>query len=1009
MPQEGLTAGGHRGGSAAGAPGPDRLPLSRGQQEMWLLEQLTPGTTVYNLPFTARLRGDLDSAALRSAFDSIVARHEPLRTSFREVGGEPRATVRPSGPADFVEVDVSGEPDPVAAADQLVAEQANQPFDLAGGPLLRARLIRLDDQDWVLCVVMHHLAVDGWSVSVLLDELGAWYETARAGLPSPLEPLPLRYRDYVRQERETVGQDLLREQLEYWRGQLRDAESALRLPTGQARPSPGTPSGAVSSFRAAPEVVARVRRVGRQHRVTPFTVLLAAFDVLLARYAGTDDVVVGVPVAGRDQAELEGLVGYFVNLLPVRARCPRRLTFAELLGQVQQALLGAQSNAQVPTAHILAELGHHPDPDHRALTQVTFQLLQAPPRLRLVGLAPASFTLSTHRRDLARSDLSVTMTVEPAGLVGRFAYRTDRFEPAITAQLMEHFQRVLAALLAEPGRPIGEVELLSPAQRQQVRQWSGVAAPVPQASMTEWFEAQVARTPQAPAVVCGDVRLSYAELGRRANQLAHYLRGRGVGPEQVVGLLLPRSPEAVVAVLGVLKAGAAYLPIDPGHPAERIRYLCEDAQVACVLSVTSAPLPAVGAPVVVLDDRMTVGVLGDMRSGAPAVVVRPEQAAYVIYTSGTTGRPKGVVVSHGALSGYLERVRDLLPAAGGRTLLHGPLTFDSHILSLQLPLVMGGCIEIAELTGQSQASPTMLFVTPSHLSMLAPAPARFGKVSQLVVGGEALSWHQLMTWRSQHPLATVFNLYGPTEATVSSTALRIDPTTPPGDGGVPIGVPNGGEQAFVLDGSLRLVGPGMVGELYLSGGQLAQGYLGRTGLTAQRFVACPFEEAGGRMYRTGDVVRWRPDGVLEFLGRADDQVQVRGFRVEPGEVSAVVSQLAGGLPAAVVVRQDRPGDQRLVAYLAAAHEVDVDRLRQQVAERLPGHMVPSAVVLVDRLPLTETGKLDRAALPAPEYRGGGRSPRSATEELLCGLFAELLGIDDRFFDLGGHSVRVQRF
>jgi amino acid adenylation domain-containing protein/non-ribosomal peptide synthase protein (TIGR01720 family) len=1006
-----------------------------GQQQLWLQDQLSPGRTASNIPLAARLVGEVDTAALRAAFDGIVAQHDALRTGFRPVDGEPWAFVRDPEPADVDVVDVSGTSDPRAEADLLAADEALRPFDLAHDALLRVRLIRLAPQEHVLCLVMHHIAVDGWSLDNLLEELAARYDALRRGQQPEVDPPPLRYRDYAAQQRERVDSGALESPLAYWRDRLGDAHLTPELPADRPRQVPATFDASVVTFTLPDTLVEQLRQVARRHRVTPFTVLLATFDLLLSRYTGGIDVVVGVPLSGRDRYEWERLVGYFVNVVPVRVTCPETATVAELLHLTHEAVVGAQAHSQVPTSLILQAAGQHAGQDDPPLTRIMFQLLGAPTGVELAGLRPATLALTeVSGQELAGFDVAVTLTAQSTGMSGRFVYRSDLFHRARIQRMIGHLTNLLAAVLADQQQAVGGLDPLAPDERHRIlTEWSGAgpgeaALAGPDRTVPELFEEQVARTPEATALVCGTRSLTYAQLDERAERVAGRLRSRGLGPQTVVGLLLPRSLETVVAILGVLKAGAAYLPLDPANPPARIRLLCADAEVGCVLTAADTSVPELPAPTLEV-----ARCLEDPTEAPPGQRTRPrpDQPAYVIYTSGTTGAPKGVVVSHASVVRLLASARQLCELGTDEVwILFHSYAFDVSVWEMWGALLHGGRLvvvpdpvarspeELLELLVREQV--TTLCQTPTAFAQLVRAEAEQPAVGaslalrRIILAGEALDFRQLVDWCARHDPRTVrlINRYGPTEATVYTHHFDIGPD----DVGQPVSVIGRtlpGARTFVLDHRLRPVPVGVDGELYLSGEPVARGYLGRPGLTAGRFVACPFGAPGQRMYRTGDLVRWRPDGNLEFLGRSDDQVKIRGFRVELGEIGSVLADAAGVSRAVAVLREDRPGQRRLVGYVVTSPATTVDEvaLRRTVAATLPDYMVPSAIVAVDSLPLTANGKLDTAALPAPQQRGtGGPGGRTATEKVLCDLFAELLGVDgvgvdDSFFDLGGDSIQ----
>jgi amino acid adenylation domain-containing protein/non-ribosomal peptide synthase protein (TIGR01720 family) len=953
-----------------------------GQQQLWLQDQLSPGRTASNIPLSASLHGDLDGSALRSAFDGLVAGHETLRTGFRLVDGEPVAEVREPEPADFMLIDVSAAADPQAEAVRITNELALQPFDLAGDPMLRVRLVRLAPQHHLLCLVVHHIAVDGWSLDVLLDELATRYDALRSGGQPQVEVSSLQYGDYANEQRDLVDSGALRPHVDYWREQLRGAVLSPELPTDRPRAMHGRFGAGVETFTVLPAVADQLRKVARQQRVTLFTVLLAAFDVLLSRYAGTDDIVVGVPLAGRDRSEWERIVGYFVRVVPVRVRCPEETAFADLLEPVRDAVLGAQAHSQVPMSQILAAAEHRAGSEDLPLARVMFQLLGGAPQVRLAGLTPTDLQLAeASGQELAGFDVAVSLTAGPDGLSGRFVYRSDLFALATVRRMIGHFQHLLAAVAADPQQPLATLEIMAAEERQRILT-GGVepAAAVLHSTMPDLFAQQVARTPAATAVVSGAESLTYAALDARSDLLARALRSRGVGPESVVGLMLARSVETIVAVLAVWKAGGAYLPMDPQHPPARNTFLCRDAGVACVLidrQVAGMDLPA---PVLVVEELVASAVTG------PLPARSPQHAAYVMYTSGTTGAPKGVVVTDASVAQFVAAAVRCSPVSADDVwaLWHSYL-FDVSVWEMWGALLHGGRLvvvpsmarrspeELLDLLVQEQA--TVVCLTPSAFYPLVQAMAdspRWGRslsLRQVILSGEALDFRRVAGWYAQCDPATcqVLNLYGPTEATVHVTQYDIAASDVERTVSL-IGRPLPGNRPYVLDRRLRPVPVGVTGELYLSGGQLARGYLNRPGLTAERFVACPFGAAGERMYRTGDLVRWCADGNLEFLGRSDQQVKVRGFRVELGEVESVLAGLPGIAQAAATVREDRPGHRRLVGYVVpgpGAADVTADRLRREAGRTLPDYLVPAAFAVLDALPLTATGKVDRAALPPP--------------------------------------------
>ncbi|BCK68041.1 hypothetical protein Srufu_019940 [Streptomyces libani subsp. rufus] len=767
-----------------------------------------------------------------------------------------------------------------------------------------------------------------------------------------------------------------------------------------------------------------------------FMTLQATMAVLLSRLGAGDDIVMGAPIAGRTDEALDDLVGFFVNTLVLRTDLAGNPTFTELIGRVRQTDLAVYAHQDLSFERLVEIINPDRSTSRHPLFQVMMSLGNTDQAdLTLPGL---DVRFTDAGSGSAKFDLDFTFSEHftddgsPAAIAGRLRYATDLFDHDTAEAIAARLGKVAEALVADPRRPVGEVDIMTAAERHKVLyEWNDTGRAVPETTLAELFQAQAEATPHLVAVEAEGAQLTYRQLNARANQLARYLAGHGVGPERFVGLAVPASVGTLVAILAVLKAGAAYLPLDLKHPADRLAHALDDSGPACVLTTTGAQplLPDTGHAQLVLDAPETAAALTGLPSHnltdadrtAPSL---PRHPAYVIYTSGSTGRPKGVVVEHRSVVNYLAWSTHRYPAARGTALVHSSIAFDLTVTALYTTLVSGGRVYLHDLEelpaceGSADGAPvTFLKATPSHLPLLEALPEDWSPRETLIVGGEALIGEAIGPWRAKHPDATVVNAYGPTELTVNCTEFRIPPGAQLPSGPVPIGRPFWNMRAYVLDAGLRPVPPGAVGELYVSGVQVARGYLGRPGLTAEWFVACPFEP-GVRMYRTGDVARWRENGQLEFAGRADEQVKVRGFRIEPGEIAAALASHPSVRQAVVVAREDGPGGVRLVGYAVpdeGVAELDARALRAQVAERLPEYMVPSAVVAIDEVPLTPNGKLDRRALPAPDYSaaGQGRAPRTPREEVLCQLFAEVLGlervgIDDRFFDLGGHSLLAAR-
>ncbi|MFJ7048679.1 non-ribosomal peptide synthase/polyketide synthase [Streptomyces sp. NPDC101112] len=963
---------------------PSRLPLSAAQRRMWFLDRLDGPSPTYTIPVVLRLTGTLDADALRAAFGDLVRRHEALRTLIAEDAEGPHQVVADTEPPFTV---VTCRP---SGFDDAVAHAAQEPFALDRELPVRATLFTDGEREHVLLVLVHHIAGDGASMRPLAADLSTAYAARHDGRAPDWAPLPVQYADYALWQGEVPG-----DQLEFWTSELDGIPEQIELPTDRPRPAVMSYRGGTVTFRIPARLRERAERLGRERGASAFVVAHAALVALLARLGAGDDIVIGTPVEGRPDSALEDLVGLFANTLVLRADASGNPAFTELLDRVRGADVAAYAHADVPFEQLVEELNPRRSRSRHPLFQVmlTFNRHSAPPTLP--GLA---VTVADAPGDRAKFDLSLTLTEDPAGgWSGTVEYAADLFDRTTAERVAERYPRLLEAAVTDPGQPLHGLELLTGTEREEllVHRQGGPAAGTDR-TLPELFEAQAVRTPDALAVVSDGASLTYDALNRGANRLARHLIALGAGPETVVAVVLPRRADTLAVLLAVLKAGAAYLPIDPATPAARVDGQAADA----------------GARLVV-----TERVLADWAAVLPTyadsdleVPLHPRQAAYLIYTSGSTGRPKGVVVEHASLAAYLSRAAELYPAVSDESLVHSSLAFDMPVTTLFAPLISGGRVRFGDLDAHTDR-PDLLKVTPSHLKLLETLPDRASDARTLIVGGEALDGELLQRWREQHPKAQVVNEYGPTEATVGCVVHAIAPGEGLTPGSVPIGRPLADARVYVLDAYLRPVPDGVWGELYLAGPQLARGYAGRPGQTAERFVADPFGPAGSRMYRVGDRARWRSDGVLEFAGRVDDQVKIRGYRVEPGEIEAALTALDEVAAAAVVAREDRPGDLRLVAYaVPAARPLSVDTVRASLAATLPAYLVPSAFVEIDAIPLTPNGKLDRRALPAPQVtHERGRGPRTPREEVLCGLFADVLGVpevsvDDDFFALGGHSL-----
>ncbi|MFB7560953.1 amino acid adenylation domain-containing protein, partial [Streptomyces brevispora] len=1006
----------------------DVLPLSS-LQEGLLFHALydDEGPDLYTVQLAVEMSGPLDVARLRTAAEALLARHPNLRAGFRSKGlDKPLQVVRRKVRTPFKQVDLSDLADAEtaeAAYRALADEERSRRFDMARPPLVRFTLAALPGGRHRLLVTVHHILLDGWSVPVLLDDLFELYE--REGDESGMRRVP-PYRDYLawlaRQDRPAA--------LAAWARELDGLTEPTLLGAGHR------PGGAVvphsTSVELTRDETLALTALGRSRGWTLNTLVQGAWGLVLGRLLGRDDVVFGGTVSGRppELPGVETMVGLLINTLPVRVSWQNGDRLADLLTGLQDRQSALTSHQFVQLGDIQLQSGHSELFDTTTVFEnYPLGAEQAPPLSGGLEITDVDARDATH--------YAISLVGLPGdALTFRIDYRPDLLDAATADRVAAWLRGLLTAAAADPDVTLASLDLLDGDEYDRiVGEWNDTDRAVPDTTLTALLEEAATAHPDAAAVGHGDTRLTYRQLHTRANRLARLLVARGAGPDRMVAVALPQRPDLVVAVLAVLKSGAGYLPLDPGHPADRIAGMFEETGPVCVLTTAGLAdrIPATGDDVAVLllDDP----ILQDHLAALPATPLTdadrsspllPAHPAYVIYTSGSTGRPKGVLVEHRSVVNYLLWALDLYPSAGRSTLLHSPVSFDLTVTGLYAPLIRGGSVHLTRFSGGGPdpeapvpaGGVAFLKGTPSHLALLEELPADYSPTAELVLGGEPLSGAHLDHWRAQHPGVRVINEYGPTETTVGCTALTVE-----ADDEVPaeilsLGRPMWNTQVYVLDTALRPVSPGVVGELYVAGTCVARGYVGRPALTAGRFVAHPFGEPGTRMYRTGDMVRWRSDGTLEFAGRVDDQVKIRGYRVELGEIESVLADRTGSAQVAVVVREDRPGDQQLVAYVVAD---DTDGMREYAAARLPDYMVPSAFVTLDALPVTGNGKLDKKALPAPRFdesaagTGGttGRRPRTPQEEILCQVFADVLGapkvtVDDSFFELGGHSLLATR-
>jgi amino acid adenylation domain-containing protein len=1009
------------------------VPLSEHQQGLWFVDQLAPGTSQYNLVSGLRLSGALDCKALQRAIGRIVERHEALRTRFGVVDGSPVQIVEPVAdlPIEVLDLRLLNQRARTEHLDACLREESARGFDLSRGPLLRVRLVRLDEEEHVLIRATHHIVSDGWSEALFNYELVVLYAAFRRGEDDPLPPLPLQYADYSLWQRQCFEKDTLAVSMRYWTDRLASRPQRPVLPLDRPRPVAPAHRGAFYRTQVSAERLARLHQVGHQYSGTLFMTLLSAFAAVLARYSDSDDIIIGSPVADRPDRQLEPLIGLFVNLLPLHLRIRPDRRVSDLLEEARTTTLEAYQHRDLSFERIVDAVAPVRSSNAHPLVQVIFalqnfpQMKAAPPDLTVVPVTPGDC--------LIRFDLELNAW-EDEELHLAWLYDRDLFESWKIEQLARHFDRMLTEIAADVNLRLCQILLLDDLERRQMLDERAIEASEARSTLHALFDVQADLRPEEVVVVSGEESLTYGELRRRAERLGRILRRRGVGPEKIVALAVPRSPEMIVSILAVLKAGAAYLPLDPDASAQRLAFAIADAAPACVLTTSSAAanLPE-GVPRLLVDalelkDEIECRDGADVGSGAAV----PDSAAYIIYTSGSTGVPKGVVATHQNVVRLFESASGLFEFGPEDvwTLFHF-YGFDFSVWEIWGALLHGGRLVI--VPHETARSPfdfmdllareriTVLNQTPSAFYHLMRAEEEYLRLSMplalryVVFGGETLEFSRLATWFMRHPTApALVNMYGITETTVHVTHLPLSREYSSGNASL-VGAALPDLRVYVLDASLTPVPPGVAGELYVAGAGLTRGYLGRHGLTATRFVADPFGPPASRMYRTGDRGRRLPDGNLEYLGRRDRQVKIRGFRVELEEIESVLARCAGVAAAATVLNSTSGDDQRIVAYWirAAGANLTDNKLRAYLKQHLPEYMVPAEFVEIEQFPFNANGKLDRDALPAPESRRmrrkEGARPRNHIEQLVIrawqnALRMEQIGMHENFFDLGGHSL-----
>ncbi len=1003
--------------------------LSFAQQRLWFLNQLDEGGSAYNLPEAWHLTGHLDVNSLEKSIRKLLARHQVLRMSFVGEQGVPVEAISTEESFKLSAIDLIGYPpgEREAKARQLMTEEACRPFDLSQGPLVRAILLRTGELEYDFLLVLHHIVTDGWSFGVLRHEIAAFYNAISAGQAPALPVLPIQYQDYAYWQRQWIKGDVLQTQLAYWKQRLAGTLPLLQLPTDYQRPATQSSRGANEHLSMRKSLLEALNSLSRQECVSLFMMLFAAYCVLLYRHTGQEDILVGVPIANRTRTEVESLIGFFVNTLVLRADMSGNPTFRDLLSRIREVALEAYAHQDLPFEKLVEELQPQRDLSFNPLFQAMFVLRNAPAEpLELAGVAVKPIEVETHS---SMFDLTLYMTEEAEGLTGWFEYSTDLFSYVTIKRLVARLQTLLEGIVADPGKRISDLPLLPEAEATKVLvQWNDTCAGYPQdVLLHQLFEAQVERTPNAIAVDFEGKQLTYRELNERANRLAHFLRKLGVGPDTLVAVCMERSLELVMALYGILKAGGAYVPIDPEYPQERVAFMMQDASAAVLLTQTrlADSLREGGATVLCLDgdwDRIAAEDPGNQ-----SVTMKPDNLAYMIYTSGSTGKPKGAMNTHRGICNRLLWMQEYFAlTTTDRVLQKTPFSFDVSVWELFWPLLVGARMVVAAPGGHRDSAYLVKLIGEQHITVCHFVPSmlrvfleeaevgRCGSLRHVICSGEALPF-ELQERFFALLSCELHNLYGPTEAAVDVTYWTCRRGSERKV--VPIGKPVANTQIYILDRLLQPVPIGVPGELYIGGVQVGRGYHNRPELTAERFISDPYSRSpGARLYKTGDLCRWLEDGSVEYLGRMDFQVKIRGNRIELGEIEAALSQHPEVSDAVVMVRERQTGDKTLVAYVAGHGENPSleERLRQYLKERLPDYMIPSLFVIVEKMPLTSNGKVDRLTLSKygndqPKSETHFVAPRDELEFQVAGIWASVLGLEsisvqDDFFALGGHSL-----
>jgi amino acid adenylation domain-containing protein len=993
------------------------LPLSFAQQRLWFLDQLQPNSALYNIPMVLHFRGNLNQKALEQSLQEICDRHEVLRTNFVTIGGQPTQVIQTTRETISV-VDLQDLPihEQAEKTQQLKQKQATQPFDLAKESLIRITLVVLSETEHLLLVCMHHIISDGWSIEVLIHELTSLYNAYTQNQPANLAPLPIQYADFAVWQKQWLQGDVLQSQLNYWQNQLTAAPPLLSLPTDHPRPAVQSFVGTQQEFSLSPKLSQALTELSHQQGVTLFMTLLAAFDALLYRYTGSGDILVGTPIANRNRSEIEGLIGFFVNTLVMRTDLSDNPSFSQLLTRVREVTMDAYAHQDLPFEMLVEALQPERDLSHTPLFQVAFVLQNTPKsEIAMTGL---TVTDLPPENTTAKFDLTLAMVNTDDGLKGVWEYNTDLFESSTIERLSGHFLNLLGGIVANPQARISQLTLLTESETNQLLiEWNNTQVDYPEYKcIHQLFEEQVKRTPDAVAVVCSQQQLTYNELNCRANQLAHYLQKLGVKADTLVGISLERSLEMIVGLLGILKAGGAYLPLDPDYPSERLQFAIADAQLSLLLTQERLldKLTENQAQLILLE-QVEEEINQNSQDNLTGVVTA-NNLANLIYTSGSTGKPKGVMVEHRGLFNLTQaQIKTFNLDSDSRILQFASLNFDASIWEILMAMGAGATLYLSKKDALMPGLPLMERLKDYAITHITLPPSALAalpleeipELQTIIVAGEACSEELIKQWATGR---NFFNAYGPTETSVCATVEKWTDETLK----VTIGRPIANTQVYILDCHLQPVPIGVPGELHIGGMGLARGYLNRPELTQEKFIPNPFSNyPDSRLYKTGDLARYLPDGKIEYLGRIDNQVKIRGFRIELGEIEALLNQNEAVQSSCVIVREDNLGDKRLVAYVVPQPEINltINEIRQFLRAKLPDYMVPTAFVLLDTFPLTPNGKIDRRALPVPDLQSQGEyiAPRNPIEEKIAQIWAEVLklervSIEDNFFELGGHSL-----